>query len=63
MAERNVTAESLFREYFLPLYPEEARSDPALLHDAPHSSPVRRLDEVKAARELRTTARERPRNG
>lgn len=27
MSERNVTAESLFREYFLPLYPEDARSD------------------------------------
>jgi len=34
----------------------EAVSDPALLHDAPHSSPVRRLDEVKAAKELKVTA-------
>jgi glycine dehydrogenase subunit 2 len=34
----------------------EAVSDPALLHDAPHDSPVRRLDEVKAAKELRVTA-------
>ena len=34
----------------------EAASDPALLHDAPHDSPVRRLDEVKAARELKVTA-------
>jgi glycine dehydrogenase subunit 2 len=31
---------------------EEARTDPALLHDAPHSTPVRRLDEVRAAKEL-----------
>jgi glycine dehydrogenase subunit 2 len=31
---------------------EEARADPALLHDAPHSAPVRRLDEVRAAKEL-----------
>ncbi len=31
---------------------EEARTDPQLLHDAPHSTPVRRLDEVRAAREL-----------
>ena len=34
----------------------EARTDPALLHEAPHDSPVRRLDEVKAARELKVTA-------
>ncbi len=31
---------------------EEARSNPGLLHDAPHTTPVGRLDEVKAAREL-----------
>jgi glycine dehydrogenase subunit 2 len=29
---------------------EEARSDPELLHNAPHSTPVSRLDEVTAAR-------------
>ena len=29
---------------------EEARTDPALLHDAPHTTPVGRLDEVAAAR-------------
>jgi len=29
---------------------EEARSDPQLLHEAPHHAPVRRLDEVRAAR-------------
>ncbi len=29
---------------------EEAKCDPQLLHDAPHETPVRRLDEVKAAR-------------
>ena len=34
----------------------EAAADPALLHDAPHASPVRRLDEVKAAKELKVTA-------
>ncbi len=34
----------------------EAASDPELLHDAPHASPVRRLDEVKAAKELKVTA-------
>ncbi len=34
----------------------EARENPALLHDAPHSAPVRRLDEVKAARDLKVTA-------
>jgi glycine dehydrogenase subunit 2 len=34
----------------------EAAENPELLHDAPHSSPVRRLDEVKAARELKVTA-------
>lgn len=31
---------------------EEARTDPDLLHGAPHDAPVRRLDEVRAAREL-----------
>jgi glycine dehydrogenase subunit 2 len=31
---------------------EEARADPDLLHQAPLSAPVRRLDEVRAAREL-----------
>jgi glycine dehydrogenase subunit 2 len=30
---------------------EEARSEPELLHEAPHSAPVRRLDEVRAARQ------------
>jgi glycine dehydrogenase subunit 2 len=34
----------------------EARENPALLHDAPHAAPVRRLDEVKAARDLKVTA-------
>jgi glycine dehydrogenase subunit 2 len=31
----------------------EARSDPELLHEAPVTTPVRRLDEAKAARELK----------
>ncbi|MCJ7623882.1 MAG: aminomethyl-transferring glycine dehydrogenase subunit GcvPB [Anaerolineaceae bacterium] len=31
---------------------EEAVSEPELLHNAPHKSPVGRLDEVKAARDL-----------
>ena len=31
---------------------DEAYSDPELLHEAPHSAPVRRLDEVRAARQL-----------
>ncbi len=31
---------------------EEARSKPELVKTAPHTTPVRRLDEVKAAREL-----------
>jgi len=31
---------------------EEARDDPELLHQAPHRAPVRRLDEVQAARDL-----------
>jgi glycine dehydrogenase subunit 2 len=31
---------------------EEAHSDPDLLHEAPHEAPVRRLDEVKAAKDL-----------
>jgi len=31
---------------------EEARTDPELLHEAPHNAPLRRLDEVRAAKEL-----------
>jgi len=31
---------------------EETRTDPELVRTAPHSTPVRRLDDVKAAREL-----------
>ncbi len=31
---------------------EEAKTDPAILKNAPHTLPVRRLDEVRAAREL-----------
>ena len=31
---------------------EEARTDPELLHTAPHNAPTSRLDEVKAARDL-----------
>jgi glycine dehydrogenase subunit 2 len=31
---------------------QEARTNPELLKEAPHNTPVRRLDEVKAAREL-----------
>jgi glycine dehydrogenase subunit 2 len=35
----------------------EARNDPALIKGAPHQTPVRRVDEVKAARELVLTDR------
>ena len=31
---------------------ELAHSDPEMLHTAPHSTPVRRLDEVGAARNM-----------
>jgi glycine dehydrogenase subunit 2 len=31
---------------------DEAENNPDLLHEAPHTQPVRRLDEVRAAREL-----------
>jgi glycine dehydrogenase subunit 2 len=31
---------------------DEAKTDPDLLHEAPHDAPVRRLDEVRAARQL-----------
>jgi glycine dehydrogenase subunit 2 len=31
---------------------EEARTQPELLHDAPHHTPIGRVDEVKAAKEL-----------
>ncbi|MGD2040982.1 MAG: aminomethyl-transferring glycine dehydrogenase subunit GcvPB, partial [Anaerolineae bacterium] len=30
---------------------DEALTDPEILHEAPHSAPVRRLDEVRAARQ------------
>ncbi|MCX7119621.1 MAG: hypothetical protein NTZ86_07155, partial [Legionellales bacterium] len=32
---------------------QEAKTDPQRLKDAPHTLPVKRLDDVKAARELR----------
>jgi glycine dehydrogenase subunit 2 len=38
----------------------EARTDPALVKSAPHDTPVRRLDEVKAARELVLSDRTKP---
>jgi glycine dehydrogenase subunit 2 len=41
----------------------EARSDPKLLHEAPTTTPVRRLDEARAARHLRLTWRDDPGNG
>jgi len=31
---------------------QEARTNPDLLHNAPHNAPVGRLDEVKAAKDL-----------
>jgi glycine dehydrogenase subunit 2 len=34
----------------------EAVESPELLHEAPHASPVRRMDEVKAAKDLKVTA-------
>lgn len=34
---------------------EEAKERPEILKDAPHDTPVRRVDEVKAARELKLT--------
>lgn len=40
---------------------EEAHTNPELLHQAPHTTPVGRLDEVKAARELVLCCR--PSNG
>jgi glycine dehydrogenase subunit 2 len=39
---------------------KEARSDPAHVKGAPHQTPVRRLDEVKAARELILSDRTTP---
>ena len=38
----------------------EARTDPAMVKGAPHQTPVKRLDEVKAARELVLTDRTKP---
>ena len=37
----------------------EARTNPELVKTAPHTMPVRRLDDVKAARELDLAWRER----
>ena len=34
---------------------EEAEAQPELVQQAPHTTPVRRLDDVKAARELNLT--------
>jgi len=39
---------------------KEAHADPALVRAAPHRTPVRRLDEVKAARELVLSDRTAP---
>src|SRR5262249_26125626 len=39
---------------------KEAHTDPALVKAAPHHTPVRRLDEVKAARELVLSDRAAP---
>ena len=39
---------------------EEAHTDPTLVKSAPHDTPVRRLDEVKAARELVLSDRTKP---
>jgi len=41
----------------------EAVSDPALVKSAPHSTPLRRLDEVKAARQLVLYDRAKPAPG
>jgi glycine cleavage system P protein (glycine dehydrogenase) subunit 2 len=41
----------------------DARSNPQLLHDAPTTTPVRRLDEARAARHLRLTWRDDPTDG
>jgi glycine dehydrogenase subunit 2 len=41
----------------------EAQSDPALVKNAPHSTPVRRLDEVRAARQLVLLDRTKPAGG
>ena len=41
----------------------EARTDPARVRSAPHETPVRRLDEVKAARELVLSDRTQPSGG
>jgi glycine dehydrogenase subunit 2 len=40
-----------FVDALLNIY-NEARSNPELLKEAPHNTPVGRLDEVKAAKEL-----------
>jgi glycine cleavage system P protein (glycine dehydrogenase) subunit 2 len=42
---------------------EEARTDAALVKSAPHDTPVRRLDEVRAARELVLSDRTKPAAG
>jgi glycine dehydrogenase subunit 2 len=42
---------------------EEARKDPVLVKTAPHDTPVRRLDEVKAARDLILSDRTKVSNG
>jgi glycine dehydrogenase subunit 2 len=42
---------------------QEAKSDPALVKSAPHETPVKRVDEVKAARELVLTDRAKTAGG
>lgn len=48
-AELDAFADALRKIY------EEAKENPEILKEAPHNTPVRRLDEVKAARQRKLT--------
>ena len=47
-----IYAESFRDESHLERIVREAEVDPEILHSAPHSRPVRRLDEVRAAKQV-----------
>ena len=52
MVEPTETESKATLEAFAEAFGKVVREDPDVLHGAPHSTPVGRLDEVKAAREL-----------
>ncbi len=55
MVESTEPEDKATLDVFVVCIADEVRADPGGLRDAPHVTPVRRLDEVKAARDLIVT--------